>query len=494
MDEQEFRGHWWLPDQYEERVGGVATYSPADGSTVELFDSLVPTAEAMTNTIRHDRIQGLTTDGDAVVLLGCKQTNFSNKSTQSAGVSISEYRAKYLLKGKFFRKNNISFDSIRCGFPLLEEWAELIIPRSTLPPSEMPVIGSPGDKLGIEIEIPNQEEVWVGAEKIKLSSHLRRNFNHFKGGSVMGTMQFRIEPRRPTVPLSDYLDHIKILRDFIAFAVNRPVNPNFVTGILDHGRGKTTVDILYSFQELYDIPEKLHPRSTLFQFPDIEGVFDEVLRNWYSMNDDFESVVNLYFGIQYSTGLYADNTFIMLMQAFESYHREKYGGIYEHRGKYEKIVADLQSFINGDLNRIYSGRISSENPTSSYDVSDLKNLNERYDIDSDLVNKLTGGVLEYANEYSLRKRLREVVAEYEPLLNDLPHNIVNKQHEIIETRNHITHQTQDPDPIVATGPDLVRLNWGLEQFLAVCLLTELGIPEDHIKERLKRKYSRNIPS
>jgi hypothetical protein len=494
MDEREYRGHWWLPDQFDERVGGVANYSPANGPTVELFDSLVPTAEAMTNTVRHDRIHGLTTDGDAMVLLGCKMTNFSNKHTQTARVSTSEYVARYLLKGDFFYRNNISFDSVRIGFPLLEEWAELISPRPIHPPSEMPVIGSAGDKLGIEAEIPTQKEVWIDGDQIKLSSHVNRDFDVFRGGSVTGTMEFRIEPRRPAVPLSEYLDHIKTLRDFVAFAVNRPVNPRFVNGVLGEGRKKITVNVMYSFQETYDIPESLHPKSTLFQLPDIEGRFAEVLQNWYSMNDNLESVVNLYFAIQYSTGLYADNTFIMLMQAFESYHREKYGGKYESTEKYENMIADLQSFISGDLSHVYADPTSFKSTTLPCDVSELKNLNEQYDIDSDLVNKLTRGVLEHANEYSLRKRLKDVVSEYESLLNDLPHNIVDKQHKIIETRNHITHQTQDPGPIVATDSDLVKLNWGLEQFLAVCLMTELGIPEDHITERLKRKYSRSIPS
>lgn len=321
---------------------------------------------------------------------------------------------------------------------------------------------------------------------------MNQNFDVFVGGSVTGTMQFRIEPRRPTVPLAEYLDHIKILRDFVAFAVDRPVNPQSVSGFLGDDREKTTIDIMYSFQEIHDIPESLHPHSMLFQLSDIEGRFDDVLQNWYSMNEGLESVVNLYFGTQYSTGLYADNTFLMLMQAFESYHREKYGGTYEPAEKYEKIVSDLQSFISGDLRGVYTDSASFEGATPP-DVSALKNLNEQYDINSDLINKLTGGVLEHANEYSLRKRLREVVAEHEFLLSDLPYNIVDKQHKIIETRNHITHQTQDPDPIVATGSDLVELNWGLEQFLAVCLLTELGIPEDHIRERLKHKYSQYIP-
>lgn len=73
MDEQEYRGHWWLPDQYDERVGGVATYSPTTGANIELFDLLVPTAEAMTNSVQHDRIHGRTTDGDKIMLLDVRR-------------------------------------------------------------------------------------------------------------------------------------------------------------------------------------------------------------------------------------------------------------------------------------------------------------------------------------------------------------------------------------------------------------------------------------
>jgi hypothetical protein len=281
---------------------------------------------------------------------------------------------------------------------------------------------------------------------------------------------------------------LAILQDFVTFAVDRPVNPRFINGILGDGIRKTTVNIMYQIQEDHDIPDNLRSNSALFKLPDIDGEFDEIIQKWYSMNYSIESVINLYFGTQYSTGLYADNTFLMLMQAFEAYHREKYRSIYESEEKYEKIVNDLRSFINGEMSHVYDDSKSFKSPTPPTGVSALKNLNERYDIDPDLITKLTEGVLKHANEYSLRKRLREVVAEYEPLLEDLPHNIVDKQHKIIETRNHITHQTDDPAPIVATGSDLVELNWGLEQFLAVCLLMELKIPEDHIRERLKYKY------
>lgn len=304
-------------------------------------------------------------------------------------------------------------------------------------------------------------------------------------------MHFRIEPRRPTVPLTEYINHIKILQNFVTFAVDRPVNPRFINGILGDGVRKTTVNIMYQVQETHDIPENLRPNSALFQLSDIDGRFDEVIQNWYSMNDNIESVINMCFGTQYSTGLYVDNTFLMFMQAFEAYHREKYADTYETEEKYEKIKDDLRSFISGELSHVYREPKSVKSPI---DVSALKNLNERYDIDPDLITKLTGGVLKHANEYSLRKRLREVVTEYESLLEDLPHNIVDKQHKIIETRNHITHQMDDPDPIVATGFDIVELNWGLEQFLAVCLLIELGIPEDHIRERLEYKYEQHIPS
>jgi hypothetical protein len=116
MDEQEYRGHWWLPDQYDERVGGVATYSPTTGPNIELFDSLVPTTEAMTDSVQHDRIHGFTTDGDKIVLLRCMQTHFSGNLAQNT--STSGYRAEYLFKDNFFYRNNISFDSVRVGFPL----------------------------------------------------------------------------------------------------------------------------------------------------------------------------------------------------------------------------------------------------------------------------------------------------------------------------------------------------------------------------------------
>jgi hypothetical protein len=118
----------------------------------------------------------------------------------------------------------------------------------------------------------------------------------------------------------------------------------------------------------------------------------------------------------------------------------------------------------------------------------LETLDDTYAIPNDFKNKLSSGTFKYANRYSLRKRLREVVREHEDILEDLPHNITDRQHSVIETRNHLTHRDDNPDPAVAEGQDLVRLTWGLQQLIETCLLADLGIPENHIESRLQNRY------
>lgn len=98
------------------------------------------------------------------------------------------------------------------------------------------------------------------------------------------------------------------------------------------------------------------------------------------------------------------------------------------------------------------------------------------------------GAFKYGNEYSLDKRLREIINDHKPLLENLPLNVINHRRAIVETRNHLTHYNEEKYDDVAEGAELQRLTWRLQQLVEVCLLTEIGIPESHIENRLTYRY------
>ena len=119
----------------------------------------------------------------------------------------------------------------------------------------------------------------------------------------------------------------------------------------------------------------------------------------------------------------------------------------------------------------------------------LKTLDEAVNL-YDFTDRFLPG-LEHMNEYSLRRRIKQLVGDYEHILKDIPYNITedNRIHKVVETRHAFAHQLQNTNPAVAEGDDLVKVIWALRQLYTTILLKHLGVPNNQIVFRLQRRYA-----
>lgn len=491
MQEKEYRGHWWSPTNPDRSSGGVATYNPEDGIELDLFRALDPHPSSFNpgQSPQFDRILGITTDGEAVTLANTFRVNVRDRTTRYASEAAATHRANYLIDGYHFKHRNLAFDSVHIGFPLLEKWAELASPRYDMDFQNLHR-PQPGHEYSIELQLPDPERATINTTEITLSVKSSANIDDYKSGTIDATAYFKIDPQRPLVPFTEFREHIRKLTNFITFGTGRAVQPRFVEGRLTPpGHTQTDkIDVLYPLSYTPAIPESVHPKSMLFQLSDIQPEFDTVLQQWYKTWEAMTPVFDLYFGTQYNPQMYLNNTFLTLTQTIEPYHRQAYGGTYHSEYKYEKIHRALDTFLDGDMQDIYghSGGMSGSAPLSN--PGDLRTLHDMFNIKEGLRDSLKGGAFEYGNEYSLDKRLREIINDHKPLLENLPLNVINHRREIVETRNHLTHYNEEKHDDVAEGAELQRLTWRLQQLVEVCLLTEIGIPASHIENRLTYRY------
>jgi hypothetical protein len=103
----------------------------------------------------------------------------------------------------------------------------------------------------------------------------------------------------------------------------------------------------------------------------------------------------------------------------------------------------------------------------------------------DFKDHLKTGTLRYANQFSLRTRLRKIA---ERLSSNFPiqfiaaedprRNFVNK---VVDTRNYLTHFDPDLQNKAAEGEELYDLTQKLKTLLEICLLEELGLSLDEIR-------------
>jgi hypothetical protein len=93
--------------------------------------------------------------------------------------------------------------------------------------------------------------------------------------------------------------------------------------------------------------------------------------------------------------------------------------------------------------------------------------------------------IKYGNEYSLRKRLKQLIDKY-PVVSTFIHNRKQFVDDVVKTRNYMTHYDEHLKGEAKTSWDLYELLTQLRHLLEVCLLSEIGIPTVKVEELVKR--------
>lgn len=96
------------------------------------------------------------------------------------------------------------------------------------------------------------------------------------------------------------------------------------------------------------------------------------------------------------------------------------------------------------------------------------------------------GKLHYLNEFSLRKRLKEILESCGKLTTRLINNEVEFIEDIVNTRNYLTHFDKKLETKAKKGKDLYKLAQNMRFFLEICLLKELGITDTTIGDLISR--------
>lgn len=117
--------------------------------------------------------------------------------------------------------------------------------------------------------------------------------------------------------------HIIAFANFLMMGTMLPVQPE--TYVMWRGK-----DAIMAFPNyvIYSIPSKEEDLLGMrFNYQQIAGSFDDVLRHWFTMSKKYEKSMQLYFQTRLMTeGRDAEVRFLRLAQALEAFHRAKYPG------------------------------------------------------------------------------------------------------------------------------------------------------------------------
>jgi hypothetical protein len=263
----------------------------------------------------------------------------------------------------------------------------------------------------------------------------------------------RIDSSRPK-RLDWFLDAREEVRKMLAL---------FVGDVVYTARLRTADDesnVIHFYQQQRGAAEtaERHPAEILFPLPAIRkrGV-TKIIQRAFDVLRKFKPVVDLFLGTIYPPSMFVEFEFAALMQALESYHRRAYTGRYVSRSKYEKIKGPMLAAID------------TETP-------------------ADLRQKLKDA-LRYANEHSLRKRLRRIFEDLDEgafglVSKEKPSDLANL---LVDTRNALTHfPTGVASKPPLKGRALSVMNHRLQVLCALLLLQRIGFETELAVRRIRQ--------
>lgn len=319
MEEFEYHGIWWLPEQPDRKVSGTLRFYPVDNTSLDLVGSFKDVTEL--NVFQQPNIiLGLTSDGKKVTLYECYE---SKSSLSMPGFLKTSFIVSVVFLGHHFeRKENIVFDSLSLNYSHLDEWVGISGFQQKLDTNSEGHLS----RLEISYSYPQKVEAQLKDFTISVDYQFAMSgaLSEFK---LKQTTFLKIETPEPT-HFGDCMDTCYHVQNFLSLAVRRAVYPLSIKAktrgcqtVLSNGKViLNDILIFYPIRGPSISAKQLSRYDMLFSFQDISADFEKCFKNWFAKLETLKPVYDLYFGTLYNSSMYLQHEFLSLVQAIETYH------------------------------------------------------------------------------------------------------------------------------------------------------------------------------
>lgn len=426
MEEFEYNGMWWLPENPENKICGVLKFHPVKSTNLELIGSFRE-SKKLSTFLNPDIILGITSNGKIITLYRCYE---SQSLMSMPGFTTSSFIASVVFLGHHFKKEeDILFNSLSLNYSHLDEWVGITGFQSKTETD----VENDFTKYEVSYSFPEKVEVKINDFNISLDFKFNIGGDRVKEINLKQKTFINILLHKK-IHFNDLQRNIcYYIQNFLSLAMGRAVRPLIIIGKTDASKTQSTdeqvvyndIFIFYPMKELPGISEKIHPFAMLFTFRDISDNFEKYLKNWFAKTESLQPAQDLYFGTLYISSMYLSHKFLSLIQAIESYHRRVYNGKYLPDDDYARIYKTLTSAIPSEISSDFR-----------------KSLKQK---------------LKYHNEFSLRKRIKEILEKCEDLLNLIIHDTEKFIEDVVNTRNFLIHYEKNIEMKAKSGQELYRL-------------------------------------
>ena len=461
------KGHWWLPDSPEIEVPGEFRFSQDEGGKLELQGDLHVLQDGQFHPpiIKNEPlILGISSKGREVSLLNCDQTKGKVSFGEYIGSPETDYRVNYALVGVHVPSPEAAkFKQLKVRFTYLEDWLDqnLFVIENLDP-----------NKILVHSEKPEPIKVRVGDYIISFG-YDSPLLNPRTAELVISHQAWvTICSETDEKPLELFLEVMRRIQDFITLGVGEPVYPLEVEGysrvkkyVSQNGQENfLPIQIKYLLPWSRDPKTSLQPSQMIFTIKAIQDQVETILNRWFDRAEDLKPVLDITFSLVYQKSIYSEFRFLGMVQAIETYHRRRYGGKYMPDDVFlTNLYPSLVRAIPAELDAAFK-------------------------------QSLKFGKLRYANEFSLRKRLRDLTNHLAEFLSFQFLKNIAERNEFVEmvcdTRNYLTHYDPALKPKAMTsGRDLYILAQKLRFLLEASLLEEVGFEASQINTLMLKNWN-----
>jgi len=449
-------GHWWLPGEMS-KVAGELSYDNGH-LTLSLFGAFHETTGETVFDHRPDELEVDVIHGESVSLqpitaFKAFYTSWHPTARNSQLIGPGEINSSTLhVHAVLVGEHLLNLEDqryLKCRIQLcnLEAWL-----------GDFPFKTSNLTKDGFKMEYirPKKREYQVPdpLNHLQIVSSWRSSgvppVNRYE---VVHRSNILVKPSVPQ-PLEWYSGIIGTLQQLLTLLAGKPMQTEREWLYADddeHG------SLVYYNRHNSNPSKDYGPIDFLLRLTDVENYFSDILYVWLTKREKIQHAVNIFFSSLREPGSFLESRFLPMIQALEVYAR----------------ADERQTYIDPKEYADTRPRIESAIPT---------------DIDKELRSAIVSKLL-YANEYSLRRRLRQLIGTLKPETKKL---FCRDEKDFIEgviaTRNYLTHYSNDSCRILKGG-DLHWATVKLRTMFQIILLKWIGLPETLIFERAQKDFS-----
>jgi hypothetical protein len=437
------KGFWWLPQRPQNRLAGDITYSLSDGAEISLLGTLAP-LERLAHVPEPNVVWGTTVSNKNITLFRAYQTN---AQLNMPGITTSRMESFRGVVGNHYNgEDDVIVRSVTCDVDYLTQWTSQTAITQTFDPP-------PSRTARLAITVP--ENINLGRRNgVEITIVPLVHQNHSAEGVVLREFcRLQLKPDEPQrFQLLEPL--INSVQKFLSLAVGEPCRAlDLHATIPDEDfvfEGKQIWKKIELFQKVRQVAalEKIHREQMLFSLPDLLPNANKVFQSFLDVEQRLSAVFDLFFPTVFFPEMPPPQVFLNLAHSIEAFHRATIGGEYQTAAEYRNGLEQI-------FRRAIPADIGAEFRQS-------------------LQNKL-----QYLHEYSLRKRLKDVLRRFDGLVNPYVGEYESFINRAAEARNRLVHASADRPP-----PDYSEL-WNLAQqlgmILEIAILNAIGFEPERIR-------------